>query len=200
MKSRPRWLVPVIVVVAVLLVIVAPLVGAYNGLVDKDTKVDQTFADLDAQLQRRYDLIPNIVNTAKAALNQEQTVFGELAKARSQYAGASSPDAKVAAGQQVESALGRLLVVVENYPQLQSNQTLRDVITQLEGTENRVSQGRRQYNEAVTGYNRGVRRFPTSIVAGLFGFDKRPLFQVETTSIRDAPQVDFSSTPTTTPG
>ncbi|MCU1373791.1 MAG: LemA protein [Actinomycetia bacterium] len=200
MNPRPRWLVPVIVVAAVLLVIVAPLVSSYNGLVDKDTKADQAFADLDAALQRRYDLIPNIVSTAKAALNQEQAVFGQLAEARTRYAGAGSADAKVAAGQQVESAIGRLLVVVENYPELRSNQTLQDVMTQLEGTENRVAQGRRQYNEAVTDYNRSVRRFPKSIVAGLFGFDKRTLFQVQATSVRDAPQVDFGSTTTTTAG
>jgi LemA protein len=200
MNPRPRWLVPVVVVAAILLVIVAPLVSAYNGLVDRDTKADQTFADLDVVLQRRYDLIPNIVSTARAALNQEQAVFGELARARTQYGAASNPDAKVQAGQQVESALGRLLVVVENYPQLQSNQTLRDVITQLEGTENRVAQARRQYNGAITEYNRAVRRFPRSIVAALFGFDKRPLFRVETTVARTAPQVDFGSTTTTTGG
>src|SRR3954471_3228059 len=118
MNSRPRWLVPVIVVAAVLLLIVAPLVGSYHGLVDKDTAADQSFADLDAQLQRRVDLIPNIVATAKAALTQEQQIFGELARARANYAGASSQSEKVQAGQQVETSLGRLLVIVENYPQL----------------------------------------------------------------------------------
>ncbi len=200
MNSRPRWLVPVIVVVAVLLVIVLPLVGSYNGLVDKDTKADQAFADLDVQLQRRVDLIPNIVATAKAALNQEQQIFGELARARQNYAGASSQDEKVQAGQQVESALGRLLVIVENYPQLQSNKTLQDVMTQLEGTENRVSQARRVYNETITDYNRSIRRFPRSIFAGIFGFDKRPLFTVTDASDREAPTVDFGSTTTTTGG
>lgn len=200
MNSRPRWLVPVIVVVAVLLVIVLPLVGSYNGLVDKDTKADQAFADLDVQLQRRVDLIPNIVATAKAALNQEQQIFGELARARQNYAGASSQDEKVQAGQQVESALGRLLVIVENYPQLQSNKTLQDVMTQLEGTENRVSQARRVYNETITDYNRSIRRFPRSIFAGIFGFDKRPLFAVADASDREAPTVDFGSTTTTTGG
>jgi LemA protein len=197
MSSRPRWLVPVIIVAAVLLVIVARLIGSYNGLVDKDTEADRAFADLDVVLQRRADLIPNIVATAKAALTQEQEIFGELARARANYAGASSQDEKLAAGQQVEGALGRLLVIVENYPQLQSNQNLRDVMVELEGTENRVAQARRQYNEVITDYNRTIRRFPRSLLAGIFGFDKRTLFAVSEPTDRDAPQVDFGSTTTT---
>ncbi|MCU1487579.1 MAG: LemA family protein [Actinomycetia bacterium] len=200
MNSRPRWLVPVIAVGAVLLLIVFPLIASYNGMVNKDSDADQAFADLDVQLQRRVDLIPNIVATAKAALNQEQQIFGELAKARQNYGSAGSTDEKVAAGQQVESALGRLLVIVENYPQLQSNQTLQDVMTQLEGTENRVSQARRVYNEKVNDYNKSIRRFPRSILAGTFGFDKRPLFAVSDPSDRNAPQVDFGSSTTTTGG
>ena len=200
MNSRPRWLVPVIAVGAVLLLIVLPLIGSYNGMVNKDSDADQAFADLDAALQRRVDLIPNIVATAKAALNQEQEIFGELARARASYGGAQTDSEKTAAGQQVESALGRLLVIVENYPQLQSNQTLRDVMTQLEGTENRVSQARRVYNEKVNDYNKSIRRFPRSMLAGVFGFDKRPLFAVANASDRDAPTVDFGSSTTTTGG
>ena len=191
MNARPRWLIPVAILVGVALVVVVPLVGSYNSLVDKDASVDQSFADLDAQLQRRVDLIPNIVRTAQAALEQEREIFGELARARANYAGASSQDERLAAGQQVESALGRLLVIVENYPTLQSNENLRDVQVQLEGTENRVAQARRQYNEVTTDYNRSVRRFPRSIIAGLFGFDRRTLFTVEEPSDREAPEVDF---------
>ena len=200
MNSRPRWLVPVIVVGAILLLIVAPLIGSYNGLVNKDSDADQAFADLDVALQNRVDLIPNIVATAKASLEQEQKIFGDLAKARQNYGNASSTDEKVAAGQQVESALGRLLVVVENYPQLQSNQTLQNVMTQLEGTQNRVSQARRVYNEKVNDYNKSIRRFPRSLLAGMFGFDKRPLFAVANASDRENPQVDFGSSTTTTGG
>jgi LemA protein len=180
-------------------VVVLPLVGSYNGLVDKDTAADQSFADLDVQLQRRVDLIPNIVATAKAELTQEQTIFGELAKARANYAGAGSTNEKVQAGQQVESALGRLLVIVENYPTLQSNKTLQDVMTTLENTENRVSQARRVYNEKITDYDRTIRRFPRSLLAGIFGFDKRPLFAAQPAD-RSAPTVDFGSTTTTTGG
>ena len=194
MNSRPKWLIPVAVVVGIVLVILLPLIGSYNGLVDKETEVDRVFADLDAQLQRRADLIPNIVRTAQAALDQEQEIFGELARARANYAGASSPEERLEAGGQVESALGRLLVIVENYPTLQSNQNLLAVQDQLEGTENRVAQSRREYNEVTTEYNRSIRRFPRSIFAGIFGFDKRTLFAVEEPGDREAPEVDFDDT------
>src|SRR4051794_26060783 len=167
MNSRPRWLVPVIVVAAILLLVVLPVIGIRNGFVDKDTNVDQSFADLDVQLQRRIDLIPNLVATAKQAQIQEQEVYGDLAAARQNYAGANTADEKVQAGQQAESALGRLLVIVEAYPQLNSNQNLRDLANELSGTENRLAQARRQYNATVTDYNRSVRRFPGSLFAGM---------------------------------
>lgn len=191
---RPRWLVPVAVVGGLFLLLVLPLIGTYNGLVDRETAVDQSFADLDVQLQRRADLIPNAVSTARAALNQEQEVFGELARARAAYSGARTPEEKLAAGAQIESGLGRLLVIVENYPQLQSNQNLRDLQVQLEGTENRIAQSRRQYNAAVTDYNRSIRRFPRNLAAGVLGFDRRPLFGAEA-GARDVPEVDLESSP-----
>ena len=187
---RPRWLVPVAVVAAVLLLLVLPLVGSYNGMVDKEASVDQSFADLDAQLQRRNDLIPNLVAAVRGILNQEQEVFGELARARQNYAGAGSVEEKAEASGEVSSALARLLVIVENYPQLQSAQNVRDLQIQLEGTENRIVQSRRQYNATVTDYNRSIRRFPRSLVAGLFGFDSKPLFEADVES-RDAPVVDL---------
>jgi LemA protein len=107
---------------------------------------------------------------------QEKEIFTQLAEARANYAGATSDNSRIEAAAQVESALGRLLVVVENYPDLTSLQNVRDLQVQLEGTENRVAQARRDYNEATTSFNRAVRAFPRSIVAGLFGFDKRALF------------------------
>ena len=197
MNSRPRWLVPVIVVGAVVLLIVVPLIGTYNGLVDKDTAADQSFADLDAQLQRRADLIPNAVATVRAALQQEQAVFGELARARAAYNGASSDQEKLAAGNQIETGIGRLLVIVENYPQLRSNENIRDLQVQLEGTENRIAQSRREYNGVITDYNRSIRRFPRSLLAGMFGFDKRPLFNAQPGD-REAPTVDLNVTTSTT--
>ena len=185
------------VVVGVALLLILPMVGSYNGLVDKETAVDQSFADLDAQLQRRNDLIPNLVNAVRAALQQEQEVFGELARARANYAGAASPEQKATAANEVTGALGRLLVIVESYPQLQSNQNIRDLQVQLEGTENRIVQARRDYNGVVTDYNRTIRRFPRSIFAGIFGFDKRPLFEAQVEA-RDVPTVNLDTNTTTT--
>src|SRR5438874_10833578 len=134
MSNRPRWLVPVAIAVAVLLLVVFPLVGAYNHLVSQRAGVDQSFADLDAQLQRRNDLIPNLVNTVRGILKQEQAVFGEIARARQNYAGAKTLPDKAAASQTIDSALARLLVIVENYPQLKSSQNVQDLMTELEGT------------------------------------------------------------------
>jgi LemA protein len=192
----PRWLIPLVAVGVVLLIIVLPLVGTYNSLVQKDAAVDKAFADLDVQLQRRYDLVPNLVAAVKGALNQEQAVFGEIARARQNYAGARSNDDKVAAANQLEGAISRLLVIVENYPQLKSNQNIQDLMVQLEGTENRISQARRDYNAVVTEYNVSIRRFPRNLIAGMFGFNKRPLFVAQPAAAQ-APQVDLGNTPTT---
>jgi len=199
MNPRPRWLVPVIVVAAIVLVVILPLIGSYNGMVNKDTAVDNSFADLDVQLQRRYDLIPNLVNAVKGTLAQEQTIFGDLAKARANYAGAGSDDERVDAANQLESGIGRLLVIMENYPQLRSNENVLDLQAQLEGTENRIAQARRDYNGVVTDYNRSIRRFPRTLLAGLFGFDKRPLYTANPASA-DAPTVDLNPTTTSTSG
>jgi LemA protein len=188
-RTRPRWLIPVAVVAAVVLVLGIVVVSSYNGLVDKEESVDQSFADLDAQLQRRFDLIPGLVESVRAALRQEQEVFGEIAEARTRYAG-SSGDERLEAAEDVESALGRLLVIVENYPELQSNQTIRDFQVQLEGTENRIAQARRDYNATVTDYNRSIRRFPRSMVAGTFGFDRRDLFEADE-GADEAPEIDL---------
>ena len=206
-RERPRFalgrgtasgcLVPIAVLVGVILVIGLILGGTYNGMVDKRGGVDRSFADLDAQLQRRNDLIPNLVNAVRGALGQEQAVFGEIARARQNYAGAKTDQQKINAANEVDSAIGRLLVIVENYPQLQSNQNIRDLQTQLEGTENRIAQARRDYNATATSYNVRIQHFPRSLVAGIFGFHKRPLFAVNTQA-RNAPTVDLGNNPTTT--
>ena len=196
MTSRPKWLIPVVVLVGILLLVVLPLMGSYNGLVDKEEGVDQSFADLDAQLQRRNDLIPNLVAAVRGALEQEQAVFGEIARARENYAGAGSAEDKLEAANEVGGAIGRLLVIVESYPQLQSNQNIQDLQVQLEGTENRIAQSRREYNGVVTDYNRSVRRFPRSLIAGMFGFDRKPLFEADPEA-GEPPTVDLGVTTTT---
>ena len=191
--SRPKWLIPVAIVGGIFLLILLPLIGSYNGMVDKESTVDQSFADLDAQLQRRNDLIPNLVGAVKGILNQELAIFKELTDARAAYAG--SPSEKAAASDQISGALGRLLVIVEQNPQLRSNENVLALQSQLEGTENRIVQSRRQYNATVTDFNRTIRRFPRSIWAGMFGFDKKPLFEAEA-GARTNPTVDFENTPT----
>jgi LemA protein len=196
--SRPRWLVPVAVVVGVIVLAGLVLVVPYNGLVSKQASADRTFADLDAQLQRRNDLIPNLVGAVKGILNQEQAVFGDLARARQAYAGARSVADKSAASGQIDAGIGRLLVIVESYPQLRSSENIRDLQTQLEGTENRIAQARRDFNGAVTSYNVAIRRFPRSIVAGAFGFDRRPLFAAAPGSTGN-PTVDLGGPTTTVP-
>ena len=195
-SSRPRWLVPVAIAVGVLLLIVLPVIASYNGLVNKESTVDQSFADLDTQLQRRNDLIPNLVNAVRGALNQEQAVFGELARARQAYAGARTPEEKVGPANQIDAGIGRLLAIVENFPQLRSSENIRDLQVQLEGTENRIAQSRRDYNRSVTDFNASIRRFPRSIMAGTFGFDRKPLFEAAPES-RQNPTVDLGNTTTT---
>lgn len=197
-KPRPRWLIPVAVVAGVFVLIVLPLIASYNGMVNKQQAVDQKFADLDATLQRRHDLIPQLVGAVKGILGQEQKVFGDIDEARTHYAGANSPSDKVAASNQEGAALARLLVIAENYPQLQSTGAVRDLQSQIEGTENRINVARQDYNAVATQYNTSIRRFPRSLLAGMFGFDKKPLFTASTES-RDVPNVDLGPTPSVPP-
>jgi LemA protein len=143
------------------------------------------------QLQRRFDLIPNLVKSVEGALEQEREIIGKVTEARTKYASAGSGDDRVAAAGELEGALSRLLVVVENYPQVASLQNVRDLQVQLEGTENRVAQARRTYNETVTDFNRAIRRFPRSIIAALFGFEKRTLFEA-VSGADAAPTVDLN--------
>ena len=195
--ARPRWLVPLVVVGVVVLLLVLPLVASYNGLVDSEAEVDRAFADVDTQLQRRNDLIPNLVAAVRGILDQEQAVFGELARARQAYAGATTPEQKVDAANAIEAGLGRLLAIVEAYPELRSSENVRDLQVQLEGTENRIAQSRRDYNGQVTSYNKRVKRFPRSVVAGLFGFDEKLLFGA-TPESRTVPTVDLGTGTATT--
>ncbi|MEX2394860.1 MAG: LemA family protein [Actinomycetota bacterium] len=187
-----KLFIPLGIIVVLLIIFGSSIVSSRNSLVEKDEAVNNSFADLDAVLQRRADLIPNLSAAVRAALEQEQEVFGDIADARTRYAGAPSPEAKVAASDQLSSALARLLVIMENYPQLESNQRIQDLMTQIEGTENRVNQARRDYNGVATAYNVDIRRFPRNIVAGIFGFERKPLFEADPTD-REAPQVDLET-------
>jgi LemA protein len=189
--SKNKWIAPVAIVSGILLLIILILTSSYNGLVDRELKVDQSVADLDVQLQRRFDLIPNLVKSVEGALEQEREIIGKVTEARTKYASAASGNDRVAAAGELEGALSRLLVVVESYPQVASLQNVRDLQVQLEGTENRVAQARRSYNETVTDFNRAVRRFPRSIIAAMFGFEKRTLFEA-VAGADVAPTVDLN--------
>lgn len=166
-------------------------VGMYNNLVNAREKVDNQWAQVQSQYQRRFDLIPNLVETVKGVATQEQTVFGDIAEARTRYSGAQSSEDRVNAANQLESALSRLLVIVENYPQLKSQENFMTLMSQLEGTENRISVERQRYNDTVRDYNLIVRKFPGNLMAGLFGFNDKSYFEAAA-GADQAPQVDFN--------
>lgn len=170
--TKTKWIILGVVVLAVLYAF-----GAYNGLITKNELVDNQWAQVEAQYQRRFDLIPNLVESVKSIFKQEQTIFTALAEARTRYAGAKSVDEKASAATQVEGALGRLLVIVENYPTLKSSENVQLFMAQLEGTENRISVERMRFNDAVRNLNLSVKRFPSNLIAGMFGFNERPYFE-----------------------
>ncbi|MDB5266542.1 MAG: LemA family protein [Parcubacteria group bacterium] len=178
------------IVLGIILVLVIWLYSSYNSLVPLNEQADAQWGQVENAYQRRFDLIPNLVNSTKAVLGQEQKVFGDIADARTRYSGATTPDEKAAAATQVESALGRLLVITENYPTLVSVGTVRDLMTELEGTENRINVERNRFNEIVQGYNTKVKTFPTNLIAGLFGFHERSYFKADATA-STAPTVNL---------
>ena len=166
-----------IALIAIVVVLVIWGFSSYNGLVSLNESADAQWAKVETQYQRRFDLIPNLVNSVKGILTQEQTVFGDIADARTRYAGALTPDEKAAAASQVEGALSRLLIIMENYPQLQSSVNVQDLMTQLEGTENRISVERTRYNDMIRDYNLSVKTFPRNVFARVFGFSERSYFE-----------------------
>jgi len=166
------------------------LSGFYNNLVITREKVDNQWAQVQTQYQRRFDLIPNLMETVKGIAKQEQAVFGQIADARTKYGSAQTPDAKVAAANELETSLSRLLVIMENYPELKSSESYQTLMTQLEGTENRVSVERQRFNDTIRDYNLAIKRFPANIMAGMFGFSERAYFGADA-SAQTAPAVKF---------
>lgn len=164
--------------------------GTYNSLVMLDEGVKAAWAQVENQLQRRYDLIPNYVETVKGFAKQEREVFIKVTEARSKVGGATTVPEKIQANNQLSSMLSRLLVVVERYPQLKSDQNFLRLQDELAGTENRIAVERRRYNETVKTYNIKVRTFPTNILAGIFGFEKATFFDVPE-SAQEVPKVEF---------
>jgi LemA protein len=185
----------VIVILVVLLILALVVGGAYvgrrNQMVIKREAVNAAWAQVDVVLQRRADLIPNLVETVKGYAVQEQTVFGDIAAARAALIGAKTPSDKIAANGQLDTALGRLLVIVENYPQLKSNENFMRLQDELAGTENRIAVERRRYNDAVQDYNTYIALFPNNLVASIAGFARNNAYFKTEETARQAPKVNF---------
>jgi LemA protein len=163
---------------------------SYNKFTAQEEAIKGQWGQVEVQLQRRHDLIPNLVETTKAFAQQEKDVYQSIADARAKMAGATTPAEKIAGANAESSALARLMVVVENYPQLKSNETFARLMDELAGTENRISSERGRYNARITEYNTTRRKFPSNITAGIFGFKEYPYFEAPSDS-KAAPKVDF---------
>lgn len=198
-----KALIAVVVLVVIVGLIGAVCFGAYvntkNTLVSKNESVKSAWSQVDVVLQRRADLIPNLVETVKGYAKQEQTVFGDIAKARSALLSAGTPQQKIAANGQLDGALGRLLLVVENYPQLKSNENFLRLQDELAGTENRIAVERKRYNDTLQDYNTYVQQFPNSLFAGWAGFKPNDAYFQASEGSRAVPTVNFSNPSTSTP-
>ncbi|WP_374941263.1 LemA family protein [Peribacillus sp. AS_2] len=185
---KKGWIIGIVVVV--LLVIYGA--SSYNGLVSASEDVDNKWSQVDNQLKRRADLIPNLVETVKGYAAHETEAIKAVSDARAKLAGANSTEDAIDADQELSGALSRLLVVVENYPDLKANENFKGLMDSLEGTENRLTVARKDYNDEVTNYNKMIKRFPKNMMAGAFGFDAKPYFEV-TDQEKETPKVDFGS-------
>ncbi len=179
-----------IIIVAIVGVLAIYGFSSYNSLISSEAEVESQWATVESKLQRRYDLIPNLVNSVQGSMKQEKEVFGDISEARSKMAGANTVKETSQASGEMESALSRLMVVMENYPDLKSNDNVKTLMTQLEGTENRISVERDRYNKAVKGYNVSIKRFPKSIIANMTGFNEKDYFEADK-GAEKAPEVNF---------
>lgn len=185
-----KGLVPIVIIAGILVVLAVMFIPSYNKFVNLEEEVDQSYAQVENQLQRRLDLIPNLVNTVKGYASHEKEVLTQISDARAKLAGASGPEEQAAADSELSSALSRLLVVVENYPDLKANQNFTQLMDELAGTENRIAVARQDYNTVVANYNKQTKRFPGRLVASMFGFDEKEYFKADAAA-NEAPEVDF---------
>ena len=186
-------LIVIVVLVLIALIVFLQYVGVRNTLVSKNEAVKAAWSQVDIVLERRADLIPNLVETVKGIAGQEQKVFGDIAAARSRLLSAGTPSDKIAANQQLDGAIGRLLVVVENYPQLKSNENFLRLQDELAGTENRIAVERKRYNDTLQDYDTYVQRFPNNIYAGWAGFKPNEAYFAAPEESRQVPKVNFST-------
>jgi LemA protein len=181
-----------ITILALILLAVGKYISVKNTLVAKNEAVKTSWSQVDIVLQRRADLIPNLVETVKGYAKQEQTVFGDIAKARSQLLNAGTPEPKISANAQLDGALGRLLLIVENYPQLKSNENFLRLQDELAGTENRIAVERQRYNDTLKDYNVYVQQFPHNVFASSLGYKPNTAYFAATEGSREVPKVNFS--------
>ena len=180
------------IVVLLFLLVAGWVIGTYNGLVTLRNRFKNAFSQIDVQLKRRYDLIPNLVETAKGYLKHERETLEAVVKARGAAVSANQKAARVGAEAALGGALGRLMVVVEQYPDLKANQNMMQLTEELTSTENKVAFARQAYNDSVMIYNTECEKFPANIIAGMFGFQAAELFEVSGEAERQAPKVSFS--------
>jgi len=189
-----KFAIVFITIVVILLLCVGKYISVKNTLVQKNESVKTAWSQVDIVLQRRADLIPNLVETVKGITKQEQTVFGEIAQARSQLLSANGPSDKIAANQRLDGALGRLLALSENYPQLKSNENFLRLQDELAGTENRIAVERKRYNDTLRDYNTYVQQFPASLFATSMGYKPNSAYFEASEGSRAVPKVNFGTT------
>lgn len=185
-----KWLISVVVVVALIVGIAVIIGSTYNGIVEKDENVENKYSDISVQLERRADLVPNLVNTVKGYMEHEESVIKSITEARENLVSAKSLDDKAEANEELTSALNNLFVIVENYPDLKANENFINLQDELAGTENRIAVARRDYNNAVSDYNKTIKKFPKNMIAGMFGFEDRDYFEAKESATK-VPDVSF---------
>ncbi|HEY3930696.1 MAG TPA: LemA family protein [Candidatus Koribacter sp.] len=188
-----KALIVLVIVGLIVLSVFGMYISAKNTMVQKNEAVKNAWSEVDVNLQRRADLIPNLVETVKGIAQQEQTVFGDIANARARLLSAGSPQDKIAANQQLDGALGRLLAIAENYPQLRSNENFLRLQDELAGTENRISVARKRYNDSLQDYNTYIGQFPASLFANSAGFHRNDAYFQASEGSRQVPKVQFTT-------
>ncbi|WP_155590065.1 LemA family protein [Lysinibacillus cavernae] len=190
-----KWLGPIGILIIILIVFALLFIPKYNRLVTAEENVDSKWAQVENQLQRRFDLIPNLVESVKGYANHEQEVITNITEARAQMGSANTPKEQAVANDALTGALSRLLVVVESYPNLKADANFRQLMDELAGTENRLAVAREDYNNEVQQFNKQVKRFPGNIIAGMFGFEQKEYFKAAAGADK-VPSIDFSQSGT----
>jgi LemA protein len=191
MMKNKKLLIILAIIVGLTFLSVSVYINMYNKIMTMDENINERWAQVENVMQRRYDLIPNLVNTVKGYASHEKEIFQNIAEARGRLAGAGNIDNKIEAARGMEGALSRLLMVVENYPDLKANANFTRLMDELAGSENRLTVERQRFNIAIRDYNLTIRKFPSSIVANRLGFERKEMFQMEERA-REVPQVNFN--------